>query len=196
LIGGERVIVAESELSGTPGVYEFVLVSDHRITAADTTPTTTLPATTAPRATTSLPTPVLVTTTVPLSEADRRLLAYGEQINADADEFVDTLVGDTDSVISSAEYSWDAATTTVALTVTLSSSFQRSDSTMAWILSQDRAMELWSRDSPFRAAEATLRPQLVVTVDGVEFVSEFDLCVQLVDQTIAMDDWIAESLQA
>ena len=24
--------------------------------------------------------------------------------------------------------------------------------TMAWILSRDRAMELWSRDSPFRAA--------------------------------------------
>jgi hypothetical protein len=56
-------------------------------------------------------------------------------------------------------------------------------------------MELWSRESPFRAAGTTVRPRLVVTVDDAEFISDFDLSVELADQTIGMDDWIAASRQ-
>jgi hypothetical protein len=194
LIGSERVIVARTELSGTSGVYDFELVSDHQVTSADTTPAAS--STTGPSSTTTLPTPVIVTTTGPLTSADRELLAHGEQINEDADALVATLLGEEDSVIASAEYSWDATTTTVVLTVTLGPTYENSASTMAWILSRDRAMDLWDRATPFRAETATIRPGLVVTVDGTRFVSDFDLCVQLADQTIAMRDWIAASLES
>jgi hypothetical protein len=105
-----------------------------------------------------------------------------------------TLLGEEDSVIASAEYSWDAATTTVVLTVTLAPTYENSAGTMAWILSRDRAMDLWDRATPFRAEAATIRPGLVVTVDGTRFVSGFDLCVQLADQTIVMREWNHASL--
>jgi hypothetical protein len=195
LIDDQRVIVARTELSGTSGVYEFELISDHELGSTDTSPPTTLASTTSGGPTTTLPTPVLITTTVPLSDADRQLLAYGEQVNAEADAFVDTLLEGQDGVIATAEYRWDAPTTTVFLTVALGDSYVGESSTMGWILSRDRAMELWNRDSPFRAAGTTVRPRLVVTVDHAEYVSDFDLSVELADQTIAMDEWIAASEQ-
>ena len=63
----------------------------------------------------------------------------------------------------------------------------------AWVIARDRAMDLWSRDSPFRASGTSIRPGLEVTVDGIRFVSDFDLCVQIADQTITMTDWLAKS---
>jgi hypothetical protein len=54
-------------------------------------------------------------------------------------------------------------------------------------------MDLWDRDSPFRVSGATIRPSLEITVDDVRYVSDFDLCVQVADQTIAMADWLTES---
>ena len=68
LIGSERVVVAVTELTGISGSYEFVVISDHHIDPVDfAAPSTDPPTANA----TTLPVPVLVTTTAPLSLAVR-----------------------------------------------------------------------------------------------------------------------------
>ena len=128
-----------------------------------------------------------------LSQADRDLLAYGDLINQDSEELVANLISGDDGVVESAEYSWDAATATVILSATLSPTYTNSLDTAAWIIARDRALDLWSRESPFRAEGISIRPSLEVTVNDVRYVSDFDLCVQVADQTIAMTDWVAQS---
>lgn len=198
LIDDDRVIVAVTELTGTPGVYEFEVVSDHTVTARDSTSTTT--ATTTPVTTTSvdtsttaLPQPVLVTT-APLSQADIDLLAYGDQqVNQRAQEFIDDNTGTGGPIAAISEYSWDRVTATVTLDITLSPDFANSIDNAAWVTVGDRARVLWHRDSPFRLSDATIKPSLVIIIDGTRYVSDFDLCVQVADQTISMDDWLAEA---
>ena len=185
LIGSERVVVAETLLTGTSGVYEFEIISDHQIGSDETTPTDPGPSTTA------LPTPVLITT-APLSQADADLLAYGAQIDEDAVELIGNLISD-DGIVASADYSWDRQTATVRVTTTLAPTYVDGLDAAAWVIARDRVIDLWSRDSPFRAAGSSIRPGLEVTVDGVRFVSDFDLCVQVADQTITMTDWLAKS---
>ena len=185
LIGSERVVVAETLLTGTSGVYEFEIISDHQIGSDETTPTDPGPSTTA------LPTPVLITT-APLSQADADLLAYGAQIDEDAVELIGNLISD-DGIVASADYSWDRQTATVRVTTTLAPTYVDGLDAAAWVIARDRVIDLWSRDSPFRAAGSSIRPGLEVTVDGVRFVSNFDLCVQVADQTITMTDWLAKS---
>jgi hypothetical protein len=193
LIGSNRVVVATTELTGTSGVYEFVIVSDHQIDPAETT-TTLSPSSTVSRATTTaLPTPIIVTTVVPLTQADADLLAYGERINAESADLVANLVSGADGIVESADYSWDAQSATVVLSATLSPTYTDSPDTAAWIIARDRAMDLWNRDSPFRAEGTTIRPSLDIAVDDVRYVSGFDLCVEVADQTIAMADWIDRS---
>ena len=75
----------------------------------------------------------------------------------------------------------------------MSPTYTNSLDTAAWIIARDRALDLWSRESPFRAEGISIRPSLEVTVDDVLFVSDYELCVQVADQTIAMTDWIAQS---
>ena len=193
LIGEQRVIVAETELSATAGVYEFELVSDHEVEAADATTTTAPPPETSGPTTTSFPTPFLVTTVAPLTPADSDILARGEQINQDAQGVVDNLIAGDEDLIEGAAYSWDDATATVTLSVTFSPSYTYPLDTAAWILARDRALDLWRSDSPFRAAGASIRPGLVVVVNGNRYVSDFDLCVRIADQTIGMDEWITAS---
>jgi hypothetical protein len=95
--------------------------------------------------------------------------------------------------IEQADYGWDPETVTVTVSATLSPTYSAGVDTAAWIIARDRAMDLWDRQSPFRAAGATIRPGLEITVDDTRFVSDFDLAVRLADQTIAMTDWLAES---
>ena len=59
------------------------------------------------------------------------------------------------------------------------------------VITHGQAMDLWKRESPFRASGTSIHPRLEVTVDGVHFMSDFALCVQIADQTIAMGDWLA-----
>ena len=66
----------------------------------------------------------------------------------------------------------------MAVSSTLAPTSANGLDTAAWIIARDRAMDLWNRESPFRAEGTTIRPSLEVTVDGVRFVSDFDLCVQ------------------
>ena len=108
LIGSDRVVVAVTELTGTSGVYEFELVSDHQIDTTEVTTTTVPPTSAVSRATTTiLPTPIIVTTVAQLSQADRDLLAYGDLINQDSQELVTNLISGDDGVVERAEYSWD-----------------------------------------------------------------------------------------
>ena len=185
LIGSERVVVAETQLTGTSGVYEFEIISDHQIGSDETTPTDPGPSTTA------LPTPVLITT-APLSQADADLLAYGAQIDEDAVELIGNLISD-DGIVASADYSWDRQTATVARHRHPRADLRRRARRGGVGHRPRSSIDLWSRDSPFRAAGSSIRPGLEVTVDGVRFVSDFDLCVQVADQTITMTDWLAKS---
>ena len=172
LIGSNRVVVATTELTGTSGVYEFEIISDHPIDPAETT-TTVAPTSTVSRATTTaLPTVIIVTTTAPLTPADTALLAFGEQINAESPDLVANLISGDDGIVESAEYAWDPSTATVTLSATLSPTYTDSPDTAAWIIARDRAMDLWNRDSPFRAEGTTIRPRLDVTVDDVHYVSD------------------------
>jgi hypothetical protein len=191
LVGNERVLVAVTELTDTSGVYEFELISDHQVGAvAPTTPTSS---TVSSASTTTLPVPVIITTAAPLTAADTDLLAYGEQINAGSAAFVDNLIGGGEGVVEAADYGWNGATATVTFTATLSPSSNDSPDVAAWIIARDRALDLWDRASPFRAEGTTLRPSLEITVDGMTYQSDFELCVRVADQTIAMTDWLAES---
>jgi hypothetical protein len=54
-------------------------------------------------------------------------------------------------------------------------------------------MDLWHRDSPFRAEAATIRPSLEIVVNEARYVSDFTLCLRVADQTIVMDDWVRAS---
>jgi hypothetical protein len=191
LIGSERVVVAVTELTGISGIYEFVVISDHHIDPVDPAVASTdpQPSTVA----TTLPVPILVTTTEPLSLADAAILALGEQINEDSDDLVQTLMADDDGFIEQAGYSWDPQSATVTVSATLSPTYTDGVDTAAWIIARDRAMDLWDRQSPFRAEGATIKPGLEIAIDDSRFVSDFDLAVRLADQTIAMTDWLAES---
>jgi hypothetical protein len=192
LTDSDRVVVARTELTGTSGVYEFELVSDHAISPADTSPTTTT-TTTTPGTTTTLPTPVLITTPTPLSVADAAVLAFGASVNEDSEAFVDNLVNGDDALVESADYHWDPATATVVLSVTLEPTLSQSTDLAAWVIARDRAVALWGPDTPFRAAGATIEPSLDVIVNGVAYRSDFDLSVQLAEETIEMADWLAAS---
>jgi hypothetical protein len=191
LIGSERVVVAVTELTGISGIYEFVVISDHYIDPIDSAGSTADPQ--AAPATTTLPVPVLVTTSAPLSLADAAILSLGEQINQDSDDLVQTLMADDDGFIEQAAYAWDRQTAAVTVTATLSPAYVAGVDTAAWIIARDRAMDLWDRQSPFRAEGATIRPALEITIDDARFVSDFDLAVRLADQTVSMTDWLAES---
>jgi hypothetical protein len=199
LVGSDRVVVARTELTDMPGVYEFELVSDQLIlpgeeTTTSSTTTTTPP--TSPPSTTSLPPVFIVTTTAAPTPADTELLAFGDSINADAQDFVDNLTAGDEDLIESASYSWDPATATVRLAVTFAPSYSYPIDTAAWIFARDRAMDLWNRDSPFRAEGATIRPSLEIVVNDARYVSDFNLCLRVADQTIAMEDWVRASHRA
>jgi hypothetical protein len=199
LVGTDRVVVARTELSDVPGVYEFELVSDQRIEPGDattTSTTTTSTTTTTPASTTSLPPVFIVTTTAPTTPTDTELLAFGDSINADAQDFVDNLSAGDEDLIERATYAWDSATATVRLDVTFAPSYSYPIDTAAWIFARDRAMDLWSRDSPFRAEGTTIRPSLEIVVNGSRYVSDFNLCLRVADQTIAMADWVRASRRA
>jgi hypothetical protein len=191
LIGSERVVVAVTELTGISGIYEFVIISDHHIDPVDSAVPSTELSTNA--GATTLPVPVLVTTTAPLSLTDAAILALGEQINDDSEDLVKTLMADDDNFIEQADYAWDPLSATVTVSATLSRSYAAGVDTAAWIIARDRAMDLWDRQSPFRSEAATIRPSLEVTVDDARFVSDLDLAARLADQTITMMDWLAES---
>jgi hypothetical protein len=199
LVGSDRVVVARTELTDMPGVYEFELVSDQLIlpgeeTTTSSTTTTTPP--TSPPSTTSLPPVFIVTTTAAPTPADTELLAFGDSINADAQDFVDNLTAGDEDLIESASYSWDPATATVRLAVTFAPSYSYPIDTAAWIFARDRAMDLWNRDSPFRAEGATIRPSLEIVVNDARYVSDFNLCLRVADQTIAIEDWVRASHRA
>ena len=183
LIDDQRVVVAVTELTGSSGIYEFEIVSDQQIGTDET------PSTDAGASTTTLPTPVLITTVAPLSRPDVDLLAFGARINHDAAAYVSTLTAD-DGIVESAAYSWDTESATVAVSSTLAPTSANGLDAAAWVITRDRAMDLWKRESPFRASGTSIHPSLEVTVDGVRFVSDFELCVQIADQTIAMGDWL------
>jgi hypothetical protein len=192
LTDSDRVVVVRTELTDTSGIYEFELVSDHAISPADTAPTTTT-TTTTPGTTTTLPTPVLITTPTPLSVADAAVLAFGASVNQDSEAFVGNLVGGDETLVESADYHWDPATATVVLSVTLDPTLAQSTDLAAWVIARDRAAALWGPDTPFRAEGATIEPGLDVIVNGVAYRSDFDLSVQLAEETIAMADWLAAS---
>jgi hypothetical protein len=199
LVGTDRVVVARTELRDTPGVYEFELVSDQQIQPGDattTTSTTTTTPPTTPASTTSLPPVFIVTTTAAPTPADSELLAFGDSINADAQDFVDNLAAGDEDLIQSATYSWDPATATVLLDVTFAPSYSYPIDTAAWIFARDRAMDLWNRDSPFRAEGSTIRPSLEIVINDSRYVSDFNLCLRVADQTIAMADWVRASHRA
>jgi len=134
-----------------------------------------------------------VTTTAAPTPADTELLAFGDSINAEAQDFVDNLTAGDEDLIESATYSWDSATATVSLGVAFAPSYAYPLDTAAWILARDRAMDLWNRDSPFRAEGATIRPSLEIVVNDARYVSDFNLCLRVADQTIAIDDWVRAS---
>jgi hypothetical protein len=69
---------------------------------------------------TTLPVPVLVTTTAPHSLADAAIVAMGEQINKDSADLVQTLMAADDSFIEPAGYAWDLQSATVSVSATLS----------------------------------------------------------------------------
>jgi hypothetical protein len=193
LIGTDRVVVALTELTEVPGVYEFELVSDHQIGAAESTTTSTSTTSTTSTTAPSLPSVFLVTTTAAPTAADTELLAFGDSINAGAQDFVDNLTAGDEDLIETAAYSWDPATATVRLAVTFAPSYSYPLDTAAWIFARDRAMDLWSRGGAFRAEDATIRPGLEIVVNDSRYVSDFDLCLRVADQTIAIDDWIRAS---
>jgi hypothetical protein len=194
LVDSDRVVVARTELTDMPGVYEFELVSDQLIQpGAATTSTTSTTTSSTPATTTSLPPVFIVTTTAAPTPADTELLAFGDSINAEAQDFVDNLTAGDEDLIESATYSWDPATATVSLDVAFAPSYAYPLDTAAWIFARDRAMDLWNRDSPFRAEGATIRPSLEIVVNDARYVSDFNLCLRVADQTIAIDDWVRAS---
>jgi hypothetical protein len=194
LIGGERVIIAETEVSASSGVFDFVVVSDYAIDLTDTTSTSTSTTTTSSPTTTALPQPVLITTAPQPNPADQALLAYGEQINANATTFADNLISSAEGFVTEVnEYAWDPDTSTVTLDITLSESWGSDFDVGAWIIVRNLAMEFWNRDSPFRAEGTTIRPSLEIVVNDSRYVSSFDLTVEVADQTIAMTDWVEQA---
>ena len=48
----------------------------------------------------------------------------------------------------------------------------------------------WMEGEPTREADATIRPRLEVTVDGVIYGTPFDVMVEVADYTITQDEWL------
>ena len=102
LVGSERVVVPVTALTGISGIYEFAIISDHHIDPVDSAVPSTDPQT--GTGATTLPVPVLITTTAPLSLADAAILALGEQIDEDSDDLVQTLMASDAGFIQQAGY--------------------------------------------------------------------------------------------
>ena len=84
---------------------------------------------------------------------------------------------------------FDEPTSTVQVAVTTNAADPGTRDDVAFFVTDVMAY-LWVESEPTRDADATIRPRLEVTVDGVIYGTPFDVMVEVADYTITQDEWL------
>lgn len=189
LTGDDRVVVARSSISGGSGVFDFTVIDDY---LASDVPLGSVPVDIA--TTTSPTTSPQPTTTYPredVTQANVAVLLQGDSINEIAQNEIASMINASDgSVIAVNAWRWDAASGRFTVDFTLNPVSGIEPDVAAWIAATNLSVH-WGLGQAFREPAATIRPILLVIVDGHRYESDWDLMTQVADLTIGQDDWLA-----
>lgn len=124
-----------------------------------------------------------------LNAADGAALQY----IADLTDFPDGLASNLDEQFpeftSLEDFSYDAPTLTMRVTVTSSAGTAPLRDSLAFAIT-DTLSGLWEVDSPLRADETSIHPRLEVTVDGEIYGTPYDVMTRVADFDISFNEWL------
>ncbi len=207
IVGDERVIVATTRVSGLSGIFDFMVIGDYLVTdpPASTIP---VPLTTAPSTNAAVtinpttspspsiaPQPTTTFSSQDVTQANVAVLLQGDTLNQIAQNEIAAMLNAADgSVIAVNAWRWAAASGMFTVDFTLNPAPNIEPDVAAWIAATNLSVH-WSRGQAFREPAATIRPVLVIVVDGLRYVSGWELASQVADQAIGQDDWLAAARQ-
>lgn len=205
-ISGTRVVIATTTVSGSSGLFEFVVIADYPIggdspgTGVPPSAPTTAPAA-APTTGPAAPRPTDGPGVAPyppdeVAEANNAVLLYGDTLNAIAEYEMAAAVNAAEGTIAAYNaWVWDPAAATFTVDITLNEPLASIPDAAAW----SSAMVLgahWARGRPFREPAATIRASLVLVMSGHRYVADLDLMVQVADQVITSEGWLSAARQS
>ncbi len=186
----DRVSVAAIATMETPGVYAFLPLN--KVDPADfgTEPPAGGEVSPEPPPATEVPEPTTAPGSLdPQTAADQAILASIDTAVADAQGLSRVLTENNSSITSVDLVAFDEPTSTVQVAVTTNAADPGTRDDVAFYVTDVMAY-LWVESEPTRDADATIRPRLEVTVDGVIYGTPFDVMVEVADYTITQDEWL------
>jgi hypothetical protein len=187
----DRVSVAAIATMQTPGVYTFLPLNKvdpadlgaDRPDVGEVTPAPPPPATDVPEP------PVAPGSAEPQNATDEAILASINTAVADVEGLTRVLTENNSSITSVDLVAFDEPTSTVQVSVSTDVADPAIRDEVAFFVTDVMAY-LWVEGEPIREADATIRPRLEVTVDGVIYGTPFDVMVEVADYTITQDEWL------
>jgi len=125
------------------------------------------------------------------SDADAAVVDYGEEINRVADEYTDDYLAADPRITAISTFHFDPDTAVLTLELTVADGVEFPPEVVAWVNTREFARAHWKPGSPWRAEEARLQPAFTIVVNGERFVSDFDVMVDVADEDISEQAWVA-----
>jgi hypothetical protein len=125
----------------------------------------------------------------PQSAADQAVLTSIDSAVADAAGLSQVLTENNASIASVDLIAYHAPTSTVQVTVSTDVVDPATRDRIAFYVTDVMAF-LWMESEPTRDVDATIRPRLEVTVDGVIYGTPFDLMVDVADYAVTEGEWL------
>jgi hypothetical protein len=125
----------------------------------------------------------------PQSATDQAILASIDVAVADAQELGQVLTENNASITSVDNIGYHAPTSTVQVAVTTSGVDPANRDAVAFFVTDVMAY-LWMENEPTREVDATIRPRLEVTVDGVLYGTPYEVMVDVADYAITEGEWL------
>ncbi len=203
IVGDERVIVATTTVSGLSGIFDFIVIGDYLVTdepaSTITNPLTTVTVSTSPTTPPVAPSTAQQPTTTfssqDVTQANVAVLLQGDALNQIAQNEIPAMLNAADgSVIAVNAWRWTASSGIFTVDFTLNPVSNIEPDVAAWIAATNLSVH-WGRGQAFREPAATIRPVLVIVVDGRRYVSSWELASQVADQSIGQDDWLVDARQ-
>jgi hypothetical protein len=191
-----RASVAAIATLESPGVYRFMPL--HKVDPADlgAAPAQPAPQTPPPESPdvpqqpqTPSPSPSPAPAPQPQNATDEAILALIDTAVADPEGLGEVIIENNDQVTSIDTFTYDAATSTLQLTVTTTATDPGVRDAIAFSITNIIAF-LWEDDEPLRQPDATILPSFSVTVDGTTYTTPFDVMVRVADYTISQTEWL------
>jgi hypothetical protein len=125
----------------------------------------------------------------PQGATDQAILASIDVAVADTQGLGRVLTENNASIMSVDNIGYDAPTSTVQVAVTTSGVDPANRDAVAFFVTDVMAY-LWMENEPTREVDATIRPRLEVTVDGVVYGTPYDVMVDVADYAITEAEWL------